>query len=115
MTQLQNDGGTEGRSDTVTEGRSDGLKKLSDVEHSYVLVDTPGGLSDMMNELKGLPFSVDLETTGLDAMRCAIVGIALSAAEERATTSMLTIRPLIMQVHSLQIILNDMACHLPMS
>ncbi|MBK6291533.1 MAG: DNA polymerase I [Ignavibacteria bacterium] len=82
VTQLQNDGGTEGRSDTVTEGRSDGLKKLSDVEHSYVLVDTPGGLSDMMNELKGATLlSVDLETTGLDAMRCAIVGIALSAAE----------------------------------
>ena len=55
------------------------------VEHEYILVDTPGGLEDVINEI-GTPqwLSIDLETTGLDAMSCAIVGIALSVKEGRA-------------------------------
>lgn len=55
------------------------------VEHEYILVDTPGGLQDVIAEI-GTPqwLSIDLETTGLDAMSCAIVGIALSVKEGRA-------------------------------
>lgn len=54
------------------------LQTLSDVEHSYTLVDTYEALDSMLNEF-GTPdwLSVDLETTGLDAMQCRIVGIAL--------------------------------------
>ncbi|MCX6141390.1 MAG: DNA polymerase I [Candidatus Kapabacteria bacterium] len=58
------------------------LQTLKDVPHEYTLVDTPGGLSAMIEVLKGATLlSVDLETTGLDAMQCSIVGIALCAIE----------------------------------
>jgi len=69
-------------SEVTTIGEKSHLKALPDVPHTYTLVDTPGGLSDMIDSLKGaLLLSVDLETTGLDAMRCSIVGIALCAEE----------------------------------
>jgi DNA polymerase-1 len=61
------------------------LKILSDIPHDYTLVDTPGSLSAMIEDLKGASeLSFDLETTGLDAMRCRIVGIALCATEGKA-------------------------------
>ncbi len=61
------------------------LQRLADVEHSYELVHTTGGFESMMRELAGTTLlSVDLETTGLDAMSCRIVGIALCAREGRA-------------------------------
>lgn len=61
------------------------LTILSDLAHDYTLVDTPGGLELAITELKGsAELSFDLETTGLDAMRCRIVGVALSAAEGKA-------------------------------
>jgi DNA polymerase I len=55
------------------------LKTLPDVDHDYTLVDTQGGLDAMLKDLGKAPelLCVDLETTGLDAMQCAIVGIAL--------------------------------------
>lgn len=63
----------------------DRLKTIRDVKHTYILVDTPGGLDDLVSELKTVKeLSVDLETTGLDAMQCNIVGIALCAKEGRA-------------------------------
>ena len=63
-------------------GATSHVKTVADIEHSYTLVDTPGGLSQMIESLKGASLlSVDLETTGLNAMRCAIVGIALCAEE----------------------------------
>ncbi|NQW30952.1 MAG: DNA polymerase I [Ignavibacteria bacterium] len=64
---------------------NNGLKKLADVPHEYILVDTPGGLDEMMSDLKGCTLlSADLETTGLDAMACSIVGVALCAKEGKA-------------------------------
>lgn len=58
------------------------LQTLKDVPHDYTLVDTPGGLAAMIEALTGATLlSVDLETTGLDAMQCSIVGIALCANE----------------------------------
>ena len=55
------------------------LKTINDVEHDYTLVDTAGALDELLKDIGPEPalLSVDLETTGLDAMRCAIVGIAL--------------------------------------
>jgi DNA polymerase-1 len=61
------------------------LRTLSDVDHDYTLVDTPGALHDVLEHIKGCTeLSVDLETTGLDAMRCEIVGVALSDRPGRA-------------------------------
>lgn len=77
----EKDGDTVPREAGETGARSY-LKTLADIPHTYTLVDTPGGLSDMIDSLKGASLlSVDLETTGLDAMRCSIVGIALCAEE----------------------------------
>lgn len=62
-----------------------GLKTAQDVPHEYILVDTPGGLATMMEDLKKCTMlSADLETTGLDAMACSIVGVALCAEEGKA-------------------------------
>ncbi|MBU3698935.1 MAG: DNA polymerase I [Candidatus Kapabacteria bacterium] len=61
------------------------LKILSDIPHDYTLIDTPGSLTAMIEDLKGASeLSFDLETTGLDAMRCRIVGIALCATQGKA-------------------------------
>jgi DNA polymerase-1 len=58
------------------------LKTITDVPHDYTLVDTPGGFEAMIKDLStATELSFDLETTGLDAMQCSIVGIALSAKE----------------------------------
>lgn len=58
------------------------LKTITDVPHDYTLVDTPGGFDAMIKDLSNATeLSFDLETTGLDAMQCSIVGIALSAKE----------------------------------
>lgn len=55
------------------------------VPHEYILVDTEGGLDAMMQALADVTMlSVDLETTGLDAMQCRIVGVALCAHEGTA-------------------------------
>lgn len=72
-------------SETQNLHQADKLKTINDVKHTYVLVDTPGGLDELVNELKNVKeLSVDLETTGLDAMQCSIVGIALCSKEGRA-------------------------------
>lgn len=61
------------------------LSTLDDVAHNYTLVDTEGGLQDLLNALAGRTLvSVDLETTGLDAMMCAIVGVAICVDEGTA-------------------------------
>lgn len=61
------------------------LKTIADVAHDYTLVDTPGGFAQMIEDLSAATeLSFDLETTGLDAMQCSIVGIALSAIEGKA-------------------------------
>lgn len=61
------------------------LRTIEDVPHDYTLVDTPGGFEEMIKDLSSATeLSFDLETTGLDAMQCSIVGIALSAKEGKA-------------------------------
>ncbi|MBI2793995.1 MAG: DNA polymerase I [Ignavibacteria bacterium] len=78
-------GESDGLSETQISRQADKLKTISDVNHTYVLVDTPGGLDELVNELKNVKeLSVDLETTGLDAMQCSIVGISLCAKEGHA-------------------------------
>lgn len=58
------------------------LRSIENVEHVYTLIDTPGAFNELCQSLKGTTLlSVDLETTGLDAMRCAIVGVALCVQE----------------------------------
>lgn len=61
------------------------LATVANVPHEYVLVDTEGALAEMLAEI-GTPewLCVDLETTGLDAMSCAIVGVALCATPGKA-------------------------------
>ncbi len=66
-------------------GTSGTLQTVLDVPHTYELVDTPGGFDALLDALKGASeISVDLETTGLDAMVCAIVGVAISIREGEA-------------------------------
>lgn len=61
------------------------LSTHATVPHEYILVDTEGGLDTMMQALADATMlSVDLETTGLDAMQCRIVGVALCAHEGTA-------------------------------
>ena len=61
------------------------LKTITDVAHDYTLVDTPGTFEEMIEHLsRASELSFDLETTGLDAMQCSIVGIALSSTEGKA-------------------------------
>lgn len=61
------------------------LQTIEDVKHSYTLVDTEGGLEEVVKGLKNVKeFCVDLETTGLDAMACAIVGVAICVKEGEA-------------------------------
>lgn len=56
------------------------LQTITDVQHDYTLVDTPGSFKQMIDDLStASEISFDLETTGLDAMTCSIVGIALCA------------------------------------
>ena len=66
-------------------GADGALATLEETEHDYTLVDTPGGLDDVIAAVaKASLISVDLETTGLDAMVCAIVGVAISIKEGEA-------------------------------
>ncbi|RPI69078.1 MAG: DNA polymerase I [Ignavibacteriae bacterium] len=68
-----------------TSAPSGNLSTLDDVAHNYTLVDTEGGLQDLLKALAGRTLvSVDLETTGLDAMMCAIVGVAICVDEGTA-------------------------------
>lgn len=72
------------------------LRTLATTEHRYTLVDTPGGLQELVDALTAFSakppaqtedapwLSVDLETTGLDAMQCGIVGVAISIAPTTA-------------------------------
>ncbi len=70
---------------SAPKGASGTLSTIEEVDHDYTLVDTPGGLDDLMSALKAASLvSVDLETTGLDAMTCAIVGVAISIKEGEA-------------------------------
>ena len=58
------------------------LKKLSDVEHQYHLVDNVKELHDVVNKLSlASSFCFDLETTSLDPRTCDILGIAFSVKE----------------------------------
>ncbi|MDZ4746690.1 MAG: DNA polymerase I [bacterium] len=71
----------------AAENAADGppLQTVNDVEHTYTLVHTLGGLDDMVKGLKGSSIlSVDLETTSLDCMSCHVVGASLSNAEGTA-------------------------------
>jgi len=74
------EGVSEGRDEQIVE-----LQRLADVPHSYELVDTWPAFHAMLAEI-GTPslLSVDLETTSLNAMQCAIVGVAMCARAGRA-------------------------------
>jgi DNA polymerase I len=55
------------------------LEDLETREHTYVLIDSPGGRKEFITELmKETTVCFDLETTGLDEKSCDIVGIAFS-------------------------------------
>jgi DNA polymerase-1 len=71
--------------DAVAEEPPTQLATHATVPHEYILVDTAGGLEEMMRSLADTTMlSVDLETTGLDAMQCRIVGVALCVQEGTA-------------------------------
>jgi DNA polymerase-1 len=71
--------------DAVAEEPPTQLATHATVPHEYILIDTAGGLEEMMRSLADTTMlSVDLETTGLDAMQCRIVGVALCAQEGTA-------------------------------
>ena len=55
------------------------LKTLKDVEHDYRLADTPDKRAELIKELgKQKAFCFDIETTGLNARNCGIIGLAFS-------------------------------------
>jgi DNA polymerase-1 len=61
------------------------LATLASVPHVYTLVQDMAGLHALVDALRGASrVSVDLETTSLDAMQCAIVGIAMCREAGRA-------------------------------
>ena len=61
------------------EGEEPVVKTIADVEHRYEAVDTEEGLSALLERImESESVCFDLETTGLDAKRCEIVGIAFS-------------------------------------
>lgn len=58
---------------------------LSSTKHNYIHVFNNDLLNDLLNDLTGINLlSVDLETSSLDRNTCEIVGIALSAEENKA-------------------------------
>ena len=62
------------------------LQEAPPTEADYRTVDTPAGLEELARELgaAGRPLAIDTETTGLDPMRAALVGISLANAPGRA-------------------------------
>jgi DNA polymerase-1 len=55
------------------------LKTIEDVEHDYRLADTIEKRTELIQELgKQKAFCFDIETTGLDARKCGILGLAFS-------------------------------------
>jgi DNA polymerase-1 len=55
------------------------LKTIGDVEHEYILVDTPEKEHALLDELKSAGvFCFDTETTGLNAKTCKLIGLAFS-------------------------------------
>ena len=54
-------------------------KNISNVDHNYVLVDTPEKRKDMIQQLEKVEiFCFDSETTGIDANTAELVGLAFS-------------------------------------
>ncbi len=61
------------------------LKGLSDVPHSYYLLDSEAKLSSFLAEIKMQDFfAFDTETTGLDAMEAELVGMSFSWKKNEA-------------------------------
>lgn len=57
------------------------LKDLAEVEHDYRLIDTPEKRQALIAALLAQPaFCFDCETTGLDARRCDLIGLAFAWA-----------------------------------
>lgn len=55
------------------------LKKLADVKHKYVCVDTPKKLEKLLGQLRKLKaFCFDTETTGLDPKTATVIGLSFS-------------------------------------
>ncbi len=77
-TDTANDAADYGATAPVSTPPASSLKTLKDVPHTYTLIDSQGALDNLVAELAGVTtLCVDLETTSLDAMQCAVVGIAL--------------------------------------
>ena len=61
------------------------LKTIRDVPHEYVIADTDEKIAAMVKELETAPLlAFDTETTSLDTMSCALVGMSLAGKEGRA-------------------------------
>ncbi len=81
----QPESASEHQTQSVAQAAVSQLATHDTVPHEYILVHTEGGLDTMIAELAECTLlSVDLETTGLDAMQCKIVGVALCAQEGTA-------------------------------
>ncbi len=82
---LDGDGSqTEGEAASAAGGTA-GYKTLATSEHRYEFVNTISGIRKLVTELKDCTLlAFDTETTGVDPMRCDIVGMSLSAEEGRA-------------------------------
>jgi DNA polymerase-1 len=72
-------------SNIETQTHSSSVDTINDIDKKYSLIDDIDKFNTMINEL-GVPkiLAVDIETSSLDRLTCEIVGISLSAKENRA-------------------------------
>jgi len=64
---------------------SDSLESETEEEADYRLLQDPGQVADLVSEIREAGvFTVDTETTGLDATRAALVGISIGLGDGRA-------------------------------
>jgi DNA polymerase-1 len=70
---------------TTAQPETSTLAELDQVEHHYTTVRTLDQLEELVHQIEqhAAVLAIDLETSSLDAMNCAIVGIALSFGTER--------------------------------
>ena len=61
------------------------LRKLDDIEHTYILADTPEKRSELIEKLaKADAFAFDTETTGTDPIAAELVGMSFAITEGEA-------------------------------
>ena len=61
------------------------LSKLDDIEHTYILADTPEKRSELIEKLaKADAFAFDTETTGTDPIVAELVGMSFAITEGEA-------------------------------